>query len=127
MKKKKNGLKLLKGKALEIMPKYGRTEAKIGLRVAERIIILEALQLILALYFKILSVALSGLVLIRNSFEETYICHLHDCLLACFYKKHLKFRTFHIYFHLDNSELWKQYQSVGQEMMEQICDLETGK
>ena len=106
------------------MPKYGRTEAKIGLRVAERIIILEALQLILALYFKILSVALSGLVLIRNSFEE---CHLHDCLLACFYEKHLKFRTFHIYFHLDNSELWKQYQSVGQEMMEQICDLETGK
>ena len=74
-----------------------------------------------------LSVALSGLVLIRNFFEETYICHLHACLLACFYEKHLTFLTFHIYFHLDNSELWKQYQSVSQEMMEQICDLETVK
>ena len=61
----KNGLKLLKDKALEIIPKYGRTEAKVGLRVAERIIIFEALQLILALYFKMLSVVLSGLVLIR--------------------------------------------------------------
>ena len=29
------------------------------------------------------------------------------------------------YFHLDDSELWKQYQSVSQEMMEQICDFET--
>ena len=74
-----------------------------------------------------LSVALSGLFLIRNFFEETYICHLHACLLACFYEKHLKFITSHIYFHLDNSELWKQYQSVSQEMMEQICDLETVK
>ena len=61
----KNGLKLLKNKALEIIPKYGRTEAKVGLRVVERIIISEALQLILALYFKMLSVVLSGLVLIR--------------------------------------------------------------
>ena len=74
-----------------------------------------------------LSVALSGLVLIRNFFEETYICHLHAYLLACFYEKHLKFLTSHIYFHLDDSELWKQYQSVSQEMMEQICDLETVK
>ena len=64
----KNGLKLLKNKALEIIPKYGRTEAKVGLRVAERIIIFEALQLILALYFKMLSVVLSGLVLIRIFF-----------------------------------------------------------
>ena len=62
----KNDLKLLKDKALEIILKYGRTEAKVGLRVAERIIIFEALQLILALYFKMLSVALSGLVLICN-------------------------------------------------------------
>ena len=80
----KNGLKLLKDKALEIIPKYGRTEAKVGLRVAERIIF-EALQLILALYFKMLSVALSGLVLIRIFFEETYICYLYAYLLACFY------------------------------------------
>ena len=86
----KNGLKLLKDKALEIMPKYGKTEAKVGLRVAERIIIFEALQLILALYFKMLSVVLSGLVLIRIFFEETYICHLYAYLLACFYEKHLK-------------------------------------
>ena len=48
-----------------IIPKYGRTGAKVGLRVAERIIIFEALQLMLALYFKMLSVVLSGLVLIR--------------------------------------------------------------
>ena len=58
---------MLKDKALEIMPTYGRTEAKVGLRVAERIIF-EALQLIIALYFKMLSVALSGLVLIRIFF-----------------------------------------------------------
>ena len=56
---------MLKDKALEIIPKYGRTESKVGFRVAERIIIFEALQLILALYFKMLSVVLSGLVLIR--------------------------------------------------------------
>ena len=37
----RNGLKLLKDKALEIIPKYGRTEAKVGFRVAERIIIFE--------------------------------------------------------------------------------------
>ena len=63
----KNGLKLLKDKALEIKPKYGRTEAEVGLRVAERIIF-EALQLMLPLYFKMLSVALSGLLLIRIFF-----------------------------------------------------------
>ena len=50
-------------KALEIISKYGRTEAKVGPRAAERIIF-GALQLILALYFKMLPVALSGLVLI---------------------------------------------------------------
>ena len=83
--------------------------------------------LILALYFKMLSRALSELVLICNFFEETYICHFHACLLACFYEKHLTFLRSHIYFHLDNSELWKQYQSVSQEMMEQIYDLETVK
>ena len=47
----KNGLKLLKDKALEIIPKYGRSEAKVGRRVVDRIIF-EALKLILALYFK---------------------------------------------------------------------------
>ena len=92
----KNGLKLLKDKALEIIPKYERTEAKVGLRVAERIIIFEALQLILALYFKMLSVVLSGLVLIPSFFEETCICHLHACLLACFCEKHLTFLTCYI-------------------------------
>ena len=39
----KNGLKLLKDKALEIIPKYGRTEVKVCLRVAKRIIF-ETLQ-----------------------------------------------------------------------------------
>ena len=121
----KNGLKLLKDKALEITPKYRRTEAKVGLRVAERIIF-ETLQLILVLYFKMLSVALSGLVLIRI-FLRRHICHLHANLLACFYEKHIKFLTSHIYFHLGNPELWKQYQSVFLEMMEHICDLETVK
>ena len=72
-----------------------------------------------------LSVALSGLVLIHNIFEEAYFYHLDAHLLACFYEIHLKFLTSHIYFHLDDSELWKRYQSVSQEMMGQICDLET--
>ena len=68
------------------------------------------LQLVLALHFKMLSVASSGLVLICNFFEETYFCHLHAYLLACFYEKHLKFLTSYI---------------LSQEMMEQVCDLET--
>ena len=118
----KNGIKLLKDKVLEIIPKYGRTEAKVGLRVVERIVF-ETLQLIIALYFKMLSVALSGLVLIFIFLEETYICHLYVYLLACFYKKHLKSLTSHIYFYLDDSKLWKQYHSVSQEMMEQIADM----
>ena len=73
-----------------------------------------------------LSVALSGLVLLCN-FLRRHFCHLHEYLLACFYEKHLKFLTSHIYFHSDNSKLLKQYQSASQEMMEQICDLETVK
>ena len=72
-----------------------------------------------------LPVASSGLVLICNIFEETYFCHLHAYLLACFYEIHLKFLTSHIYFHLDDSELWKQYHSLSQEMMGQTYDLET--
>ena len=64
-----------------------------------------------------LYVAWSGLVLIWNFFEETYFCHLHIYLLACFYEIHLKFLLSLIYFHLDNSELWKQHQSVNEEMM----------
>ena len=47
----KNGLKLLKDKAVEIIPKYGRTEVKVGLRVAKRIIF-ETFQLILVLTSK---------------------------------------------------------------------------
>ena len=74
-----------------------------------------------------LSVALSGLVLICNFFEGRYSCHLHAYLLACFYEKNLKFVTSHIYFHLDDSELWKQYKSLTQVMMEEICDLGTVK
>ena len=117
---------LLKDKALEIIPKYGRTEAKVGLRVAERIIIFEALQLILALYFKMLSVALSGLVLICNFLRRhIFAIFMPTCQLA-FTRNTSNFTT-HIYFHLDDSARWKQYQSVSQEMMEQICDLETVK
>ena len=49
----KNNLKLLKDKAVEIIPKYGRTEVKVGFRVAK---IFETLRLILVLYFKILAI-----------------------------------------------------------------------
>ena len=62
---------------------------------------------------------------ICNFFEETNFCHLHAYLLACFSEKHLQFLTFHIRFRLDDSELWKQYQFVSQEMMELVCDLKT--
>ena len=62
-----------------------------------------------------LSVALSGLVLIRNFFEETF-----------FYQKPYISYISHL-FSIENSELWKQYQSLCQEMMEQVCDLETVK
>ena len=67
-----------------------------------------------------LSVALSGLVLICSFFKETYFCHLHAYLLAYFYKMRLKFHTSNIY--LDNCD--KQYQLSSQEMGK-ICDLET--
>ena len=81
----------------------------------------------IALRFKMLSVALSGLVLICSFFEETYFCYFHAYLLACFYEKYFKFLTSHINFYLDDSQLWKQYKSVSQEMMEQVCNLETVK
>ena len=71
---------MLKDKALEIIPKYGRTEAEVGLKVAGRMIIFEALQLILAVNFKMLSVVLSGLVLIRIFWGDIYFPSL--CLLA---------------------------------------------
>ena len=64
-------------------------------------------------------VPLSGLVLIRNFFEETSSCHLHAYLLACFYKIYLK-RTSHIYFQLDNCKLYEQYQPSSLEMMGEI-------
>ena len=34
----KNGLRLLREKAMEIIPKYGRTKAKVGLRAVNRTI-----------------------------------------------------------------------------------------
>ena len=37
--------------------------------------------------------------------------------LACFYKMHIEFLLSHIYLHLDNSKLWKQCQSVREEML----------
>ena len=70
-----------------------------------------------------LSITLSGLVLICNFFEEIYFCHLHAYLMACFYKINLTLLTSHIYF--DDFKLCKQYESSSQEMMEQICNLET--
>ena len=94
---------------------------KVGLSVAEKITM--KLWLILALYFKVLPVASSGLVLICNIFEETFLPS--SCLLASLLSWDLKLLTSHIYFHLDDSKLWKQYQSLSQVMMGQICDLET--
>ena len=60
----KNSLKLIKDKTFEIIPKYERTVAKVCLKVAERKIIFETHQLILVLYFTMLAVMLSELVLI---------------------------------------------------------------
>ena len=119
---------MLKDKALEIICKYGRTEAKVGLSLAERTIIFEALQVILALILQnvVCSVIRIGFNLyFFFFFEETYICHFFAYLLACFYEKHFKSPTSHIYFYLDDSELWKQYHSVSQGMMEQMRNLET--
>ena len=101
----KNGLKLLKDKALEIIPKY-------------------AIWKDWCTKLALLPIALSRLVLIYHFFAETYFCHLHVYLLACFYEIHFKFLTSHICFQLDDSKLWKQYNSASQEMMEQICNLE---
>ena len=69
----KDGLKLLKNEALEVIPKYGRTEGKVRPKVAERIIY-ETLQLILALYFKMLS-------FISNFSEEISLYLLASLLL----------------------------------------------
>ena len=123
----KNSLKLIKDKTFEIIPKYERTVAKVCLKVAERKIIFEAHQLILVLYFTMLAVMLSELVLIFFFFfffEDTYIWHLYAYFSACFDAKHLKSLTYHIYFYLDDSELRKKYHSVSQEMMEEIVDMQ---
>ena len=78
------------------------------------------LQLILALYFKMLSVALSGTVLIRNFFEETYSCHLMPTWkLTRYILNFLHFKSI-----FAQTKKWKQYQFVIQEMMDQICRLE---
>ena len=61
-----------------------------------------------------LSVVLPVLVLVCNFLEETYYCHIHAHLLACFYEIHLISLTSHIYCHLDDCE--KQYQSSSREM-----------
>ena len=79
---------------------------------------MEELKYKATLYFEMMYVASSGLVLIRIFFEETYFCHLHANLLSYFNKNYLKFILSHIYFHLDDSALCKQYQSVSEEMME---------
>ena len=73
----KNGLELFQEKALKMIPKYGRTKAQNWPQGS---------KLTLALYFKMLPEASSGLVLICKFFEETYFCHLHAYLLACFYE-----------------------------------------
>ena len=57
-----------------------------------------------------LSIVLSGLILLCNFFDETYFCHLHACLLACFCELDLKFLTSNICFHLDDRKMCKQNQ-----------------
>ena len=73
-----------------------------------------------------LSVASSRLVLITNSFEETYLPS--SCLVTSLLLRETpQIYSTYIYFHLDDSARWKQYQYVSQEIMKQICDLETVK
>ena len=106
-------------------PKYGRTEAQNWPQGSEKNVLnCITLQMILALYFKI-HVALSRLVLIFSFFEEIFLpssCQPASLLLR---QLHLKFLLSHIYFHLDDWELCKQYQSSNQEMMGHTCDFET--
>ena len=92
---------------------------KAGLRVVERIVIFETASHFNQYYLILQNIlcTLSGLVLIWNFFEETYLFHLHVYFLACFYEMHLKFLLSHIHFHLNDSKLWKQNQSVSEEMM----------
>ena len=116
-----NGLKLLKERALEMLAKYGRTEAQNwpqNSQANKNLYNCITLQIMLAVCFKLLSVALSRLALICNFFEKTYFCHLYTQLPACFCEIHLRFLTSYIYFHLDDDELCKQYQFSNQEMME---------
>ena len=63
----KNGLSCSRIKRCKLYLNMEELKHKVGLRVAKRIIILEA-HLTFVLYFKILSVALSGLLLICNFF-----------------------------------------------------------
>ena len=82
----KNGFKLLKEKAFKIISKYGRNEAQNwpqGSKENNNFCNCITFQVILALYFKILSVVLSGLLIIRNLSGETYFYHLYAYLLAC--------------------------------------------
>ena len=66
----KNGFKLLKEKALEMMP-LEELNHKVGLRALNNNIgNCITLQIILALYFNMLSVALSGWGLICNFFRR---------------------------------------------------------
>ena len=71
----------------------------------------------LALFFKMLSVALSGLVFICQFSWRGIILLFPAYLPAWFYKINLKFLKYHIYFHL--------HETSSQEMMRQIYDLET--
>ena len=58
-------------------------------------------------------------------FKKWYKFFVPSCQLA-FTRNTLNF-TSCIYFHLDDSTRWKQYQSLSQEMIKQVTDLETVK
>ena len=81
----KNSLKLIKDKTFEIIPKYERTVAKVCLKVVERKIIFETHQLILVLYFTMLAVMLSELVLIFFFFLFVFLrIHIFGIFMLTF-------------------------------------------
>ena len=73
-----------------------------------------------------MSLALSRLVLICNFLRRHISAIFVPISELAFTRNTLNF-TSHIYFHLDDSAQWKQYQSVSQEMIKQISNLETVK
>ena len=94
---KKNSLQLLKEKALKMIPEYGRTEAQSWPQGGGKNLKLHHISINTTLYVKMLCVALSGLFLICNSFQETQFYQLQVYFPACFYEIHIKFYLISIF------------------------------